>query len=46
MMKSQVTRYKNSLGSKQRELFSVVHEWVKGYVKYSKHNVEPVNIFF
>ena len=34
----------NSLNSKQREVFSVVHTWSKDYVKYDKH-VELVYIF-
>ena len=35
----------NSLNSKQREAFSVVHTWAKNYVKYDGHDVEPVQIF-
>ena len=35
----------NSLNSKQREVFSVVHTWSKDYVKYDKHDVELVYIF-
>ena len=35
----------NSLNSKQREVFNVVHTWAKDYVKYNGHNVEPVHIF-
>ena len=35
----------NSLNSKQREVFNVVHRWVKNYVKYDGHDVEPVHIF-
>ena len=36
----------NSLNSKQREVFDVVHSWVKDYVKYDGHNVEPIHFFF
>ena len=42
MMKLQKT---NSLTSKQREVFNVVHPWAKNYVKYDGHDVEPVYIF-
>ena len=35
----------NSLNSKQREVFNVVHTWAKDYVKYNGHNVQPVHIF-
>ena len=35
----------NSLNSKQREVFDVVHSWVKDYVKYDGHNVEPIHTF-
>ena len=35
----------NSLNSKQREVFNVVHTWAKDYVKYNGHNVEPAHIF-
>ena len=35
----------NSLNSKKREVFNVVHKWAKHYVKYNEHNVEPVYIF-
>ena len=35
----------NSLNSKQREVFNVVHTWYKDYVKYNMHNVEPICIF-
>ena len=34
----------NSLNSKQREVFNVVHKWAKDYVKCNGHNVEPVYI--
>ena len=36
---------KNSLNSKQRDVFNVVHTWARDYVKYNGHNVEPVHIF-
>ena len=35
----------NSLNSKQREVFNVVHTWAKDYVKYDKRNVEPTHMF-
>ena len=34
----------NSLDSKQKELFNVVHTWAKDYVKYNRHNVKPLHI--
>ena len=36
----------NSLNSNQREVFNVVHKWVKEYVKCNGHNVEPIHILF
>ena len=35
----------NSLNSKQREVFNVVHTWPKSYVKYDGHNGERIHIF-
>ena len=35
----------NSLNSKQREVFNVVHSWTQNHVKYDGHDVEPVHIF-
>ena len=35
----------NSLNSKQKEVFNVVHTWTTDYVKYDGHDVEPVPIF-
>ena len=35
----------NSLNSKQREVFNVIHTWDKNYVKYNGHDVEPVTYF-
>ena len=35
----------NSLNSKHREVFNVVHTWARDYVKYDGHNVEPIHIF-
>ena len=35
----------NSLNSKQRKVFNVVHAWAKNYVKYDGHDVEPVHTF-
>ena len=34
----------NSLNSKQREVFNVVHTWAEDCVKYDGHNVEPNHI--
>ena len=34
----------NSLNSKQRDVFNVVHNWSKDYVKYNG-NVKPIHIF-
>ena len=33
----------NSLNSKQREIFPVVHTWAKIYVKYDGPDVEPLH---
>ena len=35
----------NSLNSKQREVFNVVHIWDKDCLEYNGHNLEPVQIF-
>ena len=35
----------NSLNSKQREVFNVVHTWAKNFVKFDGHDVELVHIF-
>ena len=35
----------NSLNSKQRVVFNVVHTWAEDYVKCDGHNVEPIYIF-
>ena len=35
----------NSLNSKQREVFNVVHTWAKNFVKCDGKDVEPVHIF-
>ena len=35
----------NSLNSKQRKVFNVVHTWAKDSVKYDGHNVEPIHTF-
>ena len=35
----------NSLNSKQREVFNVLHTWAKNFVKCDGHDVEPVHIF-
>ena len=36
----------NVLNSKQREVVSVVLTLAKDYVKYDRHNVETVHMFF
>ena len=41
----EITKGVNSLNSKQKEVFNVVHKWAKDYVKCIGHNVEPVYIF-
>ena len=35
----------NSLNSKQRKVFNVIHKWTKEYAKYNIHNVKPIHIF-
>ena len=35
----------NSLNSKQREVFNLVHKWAKEHVKCNGHNVEKIHIF-
>ena len=35
----------NSLNSKQREVFNVVHKWTKNYVKHDGYEVKLVHIF-
>ena len=35
----------NSLNSKQKEVFSVVHKWSKDYIKRDGHNNKPIHIF-
>ena len=42
---NEIAEGKNSLNSKQREVYNVVHAWAKDYVKHDMHNVEPINIF-
>ena len=42
---NEITKSINSLNSKQREVFYVVHKWPKEYVKCNGHNVEPIHIF-
>ena len=41
----EIARGINSLNSKQREVFNVVHKWAKEYVKCNGHNVETIQIF-
>ena len=41
----EIAKSVNSLNSKQREVFNVVHKWAKDYVKCNGHNFEPVYIF-
>ena len=36
----------NSLNSKQKEVFNVVHTWTKDYVKCDGHSVEQNHLFF
>ena len=43
MMKSQDI---NSMNPKQSKVINVVHKWAKEYVKYNRHNIEPVHSFF
>ena len=38
-----VTESMNSLKSKHREVFSVMHAWVENYVQYNRHYIEPVH---
>ena len=35
----------NSLTSKYRKVFNVIHAMAKDYVKYNLHNVEPVYLY-
>lgn len=35
----------NSLNSKQKKAFDVVHTWNEDYVKHNGHNFEPICIF-
>ena len=35
----------NSLNSKRRKVFNVVHKWAKDYAKCKGHNFESVDIF-
>ena len=41
----EIAKGKNSLNSKKREVFNVIHTWANNYVKYDRHNVEPIHIF-
>ena len=41
----QILKDINSLNSKQREVFNVVHVWVTDCIKYDRHDVEPVQMF-
>ena len=34
----------NSLNSKQREIFNMVHTWAKEFIKYDRHNVELIHM--
>ena len=38
-----ITESINSLNLKQREVFNVVHSWVKEKVKYDGDHVEPIH---
>ena len=42
---NEIAEGKNSLNSKLREVFNVVHTWVKNYVNYDRLNVETIHIF-
>ena len=35
----------NSLNSKHKDVFSVIHTGANNYVKYDGYNVEPIHIF-
>ena len=41
----EITKGINSLNSKQKEFFNVVHTWAKTFVKCDGQDVEPVHIF-
>ena len=41
----QITEGINSLNSKQREVFNMVHTWANEYVKYDRDNAQPIHIF-
>ena len=41
----EVVKGTNSLNLKQRQVFNVVHTWVKDYVKFDGHSVETIHIF-
>ena len=41
----EIAKGTNSLNSKQRVVFNLVHTWAKNFVKYDRHDVEPVHIF-
>ena len=43
-MDDEVTEGTTSLISKQREVFNMVHTWVKDYIKYDWRKVEPVHV--
>lgn len=44
LLDDQVAAGTNSLNSKQREVFSMLHTWAKDYVKYDGGNVKPVHV--
>ena len=41
----EIAKVTNSLNSKQREVFNVVHTWAKDNVKFDGDDDEPVHIF-
>ena len=45
LLDDDITEGANSLNSKQRKVFSVLHTWVKDYVTCDGHRVAPFHIF-
>ena len=41
----EITEEIDYLNSKERNVFNVVHTWVKNYVNYDRLNVETIHIF-
>lgn len=42
----EITEEIDYLNSKERNVFNVVHTWVKNFVKYNGHHAEPVHVIF